>query len=369
MIRFQSIESLRGWMAWWVVVGHALHLAGFSGTSAEGGGINLLLRALTSGSTAVNVFIVISGFVICHLHFNRVEPYKLYIIRRFLRIFPIFFFCLMLAIFISPVYETVYLQDWVHGAVWRQDRLDLQETDFITHFLLHLSLLHGAIPDSLLPFSSSTFLAPAWSLSLEWQFYLVAPVLLVLLAKRFFIAACCASAMLAALLVMDTGVLGVWRYPSFLPISFQYFLLGISCRMILDAVDRPRQILLGTFILASLALSDWKVIVIWASFFAIVLMECDRLPRPQGILMRVIDLIALNPILYRIGTWSFSTYLVHIPVFSLVVGFGYWMFPEQMGRSISWGLIILAMLVTLPLSWLLYSWVERPFIRIGQRLR
>jgi peptidoglycan/LPS O-acetylase OafA/YrhL len=37
-------------------------------------------------------------------------------------------------------------------------------------------MLHGAVPDVLVRNAPSAFLIPAWSVSLEWQFYLVAPL-------------------------------------------------------------------------------------------------------------------------------------------------------------------------------------------------
>lgn len=41
---------------------------------------------------------------------------------------------------------------------------------------LHLLMLHGVVPEVLVARAPGAFLAPAWSVSLEWQFYLVAPL-------------------------------------------------------------------------------------------------------------------------------------------------------------------------------------------------
>ena len=41
------------------------------------------------------------------------------------------------------------------------------------HFAAHVLLLQGLIPQSLLPYAYITLLGPAWSLSTEWQFYLL----------------------------------------------------------------------------------------------------------------------------------------------------------------------------------------------------
>ena len=44
-------------------------------------------------------------------------------------------------------------------------------------------MLHGIVPETILPRSSIALLGPAWSISLEWQFYLVAPLLFLFLDK------------------------------------------------------------------------------------------------------------------------------------------------------------------------------------------
>ena len=41
------------------------------------------------------------------------------------------------------------------------------------HLLAHILLLQGVLPQGLLPYAYVTLLGPAWSLSTEWQFYLL----------------------------------------------------------------------------------------------------------------------------------------------------------------------------------------------------
>ncbi|HUN97489.1 MAG TPA: acyltransferase family protein, partial [Bradyrhizobium sp.] len=83
MKKFYSIEGLRGWLAWIVVLSHLVQT---SDVYAHGLGP----AALRAGQMAVLVFIIISGFVITHLVTERPEPYGSYLIRRFMRIFPLF---------------------------------------------------------------------------------------------------------------------------------------------------------------------------------------------------------------------------------------------------------------------------------------
>lgn len=43
------------------------------------------------------------------------------------------------------------------------------------NILAHIPLIHGLIPPSALPDAAAAFLGRAWSISTEWQFYLIAP--------------------------------------------------------------------------------------------------------------------------------------------------------------------------------------------------
>jgi peptidoglycan/LPS O-acetylase OafA/YrhL len=123
-------------MAWWVVVGHALHLAGVSSNLAESLFSELVLKVLMRGNTAVSVFIIISGFVIAHLLLIKRENYGRYLIRRWLRIFPVFLVCLIIALLLTPMYEAAYTGfEWVHQREMRLSRIALLQQFWIASSL------------------------------------------------------------------------------------------------------------------------------------------------------------------------------------------------------------------------------------------
>src|SRR5688572_28994913 len=81
--RFPAIEGLRAWLAMAVVASHLIQLSGLYLRNRPGA----LLYA--GGSVAVLVFVIVSGFVITHLVLGKREPYKVYVGRRFFRLFPV----------------------------------------------------------------------------------------------------------------------------------------------------------------------------------------------------------------------------------------------------------------------------------------
>ncbi|MBC4671612.1 acyltransferase [Klebsiella quasipneumoniae] len=79
----RELEGLRGIMALWVVFGHSLaSLPAFS----------TRIPPTALNSYAVDVFIILSGFVIFFMLDNKKQVYSDYITQRFFRIFPIYIF-------------------------------------------------------------------------------------------------------------------------------------------------------------------------------------------------------------------------------------------------------------------------------------
>ena len=70
-------------LAWAVVFSHLVY---FSDIYTHGFGA--LISHL--GRPAVLIFVIVSGFVITHAIIERPEPYRSYLTRRFMRIFPLF---------------------------------------------------------------------------------------------------------------------------------------------------------------------------------------------------------------------------------------------------------------------------------------
>lgn len=375
MHKYQSIESLRAYMAWWVCLGHGLQLMGvWSAADAvrlsgiEGRLFEIIITTFLSGGSAVRVFIMVSGFVIAHLILEGREPYGKYITRRFFRLMPVMLVCVILALVTTPLYVAAYIDpSYMLDRQMRIDRLNEQSLNFWPHALAHATLFHGLIPVDLLPFAGTTFLAPAWSIGLEWQFYLIAPFLVIYLSRS--INASLAVAVIfvgAKYLVAHQEVLH-WQYDSFFFKVPDLFLIGIFTRI---AIGRLRTGaggagLLGLAVLL-LFLQDFRTAAVWFGFLIVLFYESGLFSLP--VLRTPMQWLFLNDRVSTLGRWSYSTYLVHVPVFSVVVGVYVLNVGVENVDQYFVGLLLLGCApIIAVLSGLMYRYIEAPPMRFIKR--
>jgi len=348
---FKGIEGTRGWLAWAVV---ATHISVFTGlTKIVPHGVWLHIP----GDDAVRVFIIISGFVITHLVLTKAEPYGLYIARRFLRIFPAYLVCLAIGILIAPLsvdavetyrYSEPYqLRDFLivaqqyHHHLW-------------AHIVAHLLLLQGVLSNHVLPQSQMMFLPPAWSLSLEWQFYLVAPAWIYAL-RRFPVVTVIGT--LVAWQFWNRHLSGGYVMPSALPASGLYFLIGMASRLLIKYLPKTERYPFAEIIAcAALALldKDFIPLVVWVALVAYF-----QQPKTWPILDGALAKAA--------GARSYSVYLLHIPLIYL----GLYLSARVLHLSLWWTealSIALTVLGVLIGSELIFRYVETPAINFARSL-
>ena len=215
MTWFRGLEGVRAWLALAVLVEHVVGLTALPDHHPA------TRQLVHAGDSAVSVFIVISGFVITHMILERHEPYPLYLARRLLRLYPVYAVCLVLGLVSTLLLNRIMpLQPWGAAIPFTQAmaraRASLAGNGLPLHLALHLSLLHGLVPDNLLFRAQLALLTPAWSLSLEWQFYLLAP-LVVLALRRPDTTLLVTAIALGLYLLARKGVPGPYLMPSLLP--------------------------------------------------------------------------------------------------------------------------------------------------------
>ncbi len=350
---YKGIEGLRAWLAWTVVISHVALL---SGAAAKSG---IASKIGDAGHYAVLVFIIISGFVITHLIVTKSEPYGIYILRRALRIYPLYAFALCLGVLVAPLAFQAFTDYAFTIELQRHHQLvQAQEYSqrFWPHLLANIFLVQGMIPNWVMDESQYMFIGQAWSLSLEWQFYLVAPFVIAALSNRRTALAMVILALAAYIVYLKFFVTGFYN-PSLLLGAGPYFLVGIGTRLAIERMPTlkryPLEVVVGSFALYFpahdlVALSVWVAVVCylrWDGSFAPI----------DGKLANVA------------GLRSYSVYLIHEPVMVLVLWLLISIFKTPLWITISAGTIG-TVIGTIALAEICYRTIERPGIQFGRRL-
>jgi peptidoglycan/LPS O-acetylase OafA/YrhL len=354
-----QFETLRGIAATWVFISHALLIAEFP------------LPLLSNGDLAVDVFVLLSGFVITLLVLRRPEPYGWYIFRRGIRLYPLYFIALMLGWATQGLYQPV-IGESLFGTMAQANffqRVAIIEASLPEHLALHLTMLHGAVPDAILPLSALAFSGPLWSISLEWQFYLVAPLLIWCLDVRQ-----PGRIRWAAIAVVATIIINVisrlyWHadVPSFLPLRLPLFAAGIVSGVFWQRAQEVSLVRLGAILtgvamllvvsrISPIPLAAW-VVTYWAAAAAGRSSWADRFNH----------FLMLKPLRW-LGERSYGVYVLHMPV---VLAISAWLivpYARAWGQAVTLVALFACFPVVLLLAAVLYRTVERPVVNWAKRL-
>ena len=346
---FKGIEGARGWLAWMVVATHVI-------VSTPLVYLDALAALIPLAQWAVKVFIIISGFVITHLLMSARETYPIYLVRRALRIYPAYLVALAAGILAAPLLPDLIASfpmqppHDIHQGILTARTIE----DPGLQLLLHLSLFQGLVPEELLPGAQHGFVPPAWSLSLEWQFYLIAPLFVAIARIR---PALTAAVVGLLWLAYELGAFGHFSNPSLIAGVGWYFLAGIFSRLHFDRLPSFRRFpLAGLLALAPLALvaPELVPVIAWLALLAYLRSECEWAPLDG-----------------RIARWfgarSYAVYILHHPIVLFSAWFA-WRVLDLPTRPAILVAAASALLLVLVASELVYRWVERPAILFGKRL-
>ena len=312
-------------------------------------------RIFIGGFIGVDIFFVISGFLISTIilsslerdRFNLVEFY----VRRILRIFPalilMFVATLLLGWFI--LFSDEFKQLGVHTAA---------AAGFIQNFILWREI--GYFDNA----SQTKPLLHLWSLVIEEQYYLLWPLLLVFIWRRHwnFLKV---TGLIATISFVSSCYLGHYNPMAafYLPISrFWELMIGgmlaYAALHLPSIVDRNRNgrsilgfgLLVAGFILLNRcpsASNYWNFLPIWGSFFLI----------SAGPDVWLNKKLFGNSLITRIGLISYPLYLWHWPLltFTYILGGAN---PSKESR-------VLAISFAFLLAWITFRFVEKP-VRFGK---
>lgn len=369
--RFEEIEGLRGWLSWTVVFWHVIQYTGLNGH------YRLLGSAAGLAHLAVEMFIVLSGFVVTHLLLSRKESYARYLSRRAFRLFPLYLIGAVTGIFATGLAaQAVEHVPWAHDPAFTYGKTLIatyasQKAYFPVHAVLHMFLLQGAVPDSILPYSSAALIGPAWSLSLEWQFYLIAPLLIGgLVSRRWW--AVTLIAIVGAYLADRANLFGSYRLMSSFPSAALLFLTGIVSRLRFGWLGRvirsPTPVALAG--LAAASLPGFTAFGLWVAFFAFLVSNAQnggKGGKGGSIMARGWATMFGSRTARFIGARSYGVYVVHWPLLQIIL----FLLQDEFSADVTISACMLAAALipaTLIIAELLHHAVERPMIRIGSQL-
>jgi peptidoglycan/LPS O-acetylase OafA/YrhL len=381
-MKINAIEGLRAYLAWYVVIGHTLHFSGYMAPH------NSLQFLATQGAFAVDIFIIISGFVIFYLLDRRKEAYKPYMIRRFFRIYPLFLVALVAGLLLSNIrLENLEIGSQLAPETtnYLKHRWETHSANKVIYLLPALFMFHGLIPQAVLPYASTAFNGPIWSISLEMQFYALAPFIIIGLVSRKIRPIFCT---LLAIAAVFEGSFIRTELGSFLIEHLNWFMLGWLSYFIFKYAEVYKAIIskipisLGAASILVIflyfnqdikSLILWKVgfrqipylpLLIWIVFFAFII---DSLKSEPPIPYKLFKIVFENTLILELGKLSYSTYLLHIPILTIVLNFILRLNIPETKNDLFISLLAISMPLIYIVSKLAYEIIELPGIKMGSR--
>jgi peptidoglycan/LPS O-acetylase OafA/YrhL len=351
--RVEFLDAMRGIAIAMVIVNHAGSITGLTGW----------LRHFTGlMSYGVQMFFVISAYTIfmtyaASLNKGAATPARDFLIRRLFRIVPVYWMGIVL-------YTVVYGMEsrgWLPGPeLW--------------HFPLHIFLLNIWHPDV-----QSSVVPGGWSISVEVMFYLIVPLCFTLVRDV-------KQAMAFTAIAMVAGPLAVGAFAH----AIAPQLADMSPVLLKHWWERNPLNQLGCFgvgIFLYFAVKagwhkrfeHWRPNVGLMLFAAALVIAGDssRIAFPQsqhlfalafgafGLALAAIPWrVIVNQCSVFLGRISYSGYLLHFLVLKQLT----LVFPGEPGAGYFLAIVGSAFVLTIPLAYLSYVWIEQPSIGLGKKL-
>jgi peptidoglycan/LPS O-acetylase OafA/YrhL len=356
MKHIKEFDGLRGLLALWVFATHVIELGPYPGLASP-------IRAYL----AVDIFIILSGFVIFHL-LNTGEDYRTFITRRWFRLFPVFAVCFLIALIL-----------YVGRSAEDETAFGMGSTRKLApHLVAHALMLHGVVPDEILPHAARAILPPAWSISVEWQFYLLAPLLFAFVVRPNWKLGLVMVVLLGARILHDAAHASAggralhFEMAAFLPLRLEFFAVGAGSYALWQWLlerNRPLNVprLCYALLLPVLILVAKKspAIAFWlAGLATLVSVHFGSAPSMARHLSRFLN----SSLLQFLGKISYPLYLLHLPALVIVRRLMELTLPEWRAPVFQVVFVIAGLAATIGGAWLLHHLVEHPMIQSGKRL-
>ncbi|HEY7842383.1 MAG TPA: acyltransferase [Bradyrhizobium sp.] len=325
MQTFHGVQAMRGLAALAVVCGHAVTArADLPAHSAAEGALTIL-------ASGVDVFFVISGFIIAATAASRPNAME-FAFRRAVRIFPVYWLVLLAA---------AASAHWIALAPEDRPALDL-----------------GLIFAWTYP---NWYIAPAWSIAFELHFYAAVAVILAIAPHRLFQLLFAGLAVVAIAIIFHAPF-GIYGHPLVLE-----FGEGVAIAYLLQ---RKNELPYSPYILAVSAVlfaAGWYWIFVHGTSDP----QSARVPTyglGAGCLIYAVVSAELNgarfsSLLQWLGKISYSLYISHYLLIKWLASF------TELWRISPAGVIIASILLSIGLAALLHVLIEAPTLNWGRRFR
>lgn len=357
--RFAFIEGMRAVAALVVIWNHVFAEVITPSPASLSPALNLMGNLMVLGHLSVTTFIVLSGFCLMLplVKAEEIAPLNLgeFFRRRARRILPPYYFALILCLLLAFA-----LRNYPMG-IHYDSVTAIRTSDIAAHFLL----IHNV-------FGTGKINYVFWSIATEWQLYFLFPVLIALF-RRFGVLQITLTAVVAGLalyaLAVDTRMSRMnLHYLGFFAMGMMAARIALSSHRRWSHLQNPvvlRALILlnAAVVILLLANLGWRdpirEFVIYDIFVAVAtfatLILCTR---QQGLLRRF---FSWKPFA-AIGTFSYSVYLMHVPVLALLLGLV--VRPLGLGRDTEfWILATVGTGMVIGTCYLFFWCFERPFLR------
>ena len=344
-----SLTILRAFASWWVVIYH------FRKMSPYTSGLDIFV--LNFGWVGVDIFFVLSGFVLAYVYGPSIEGQNFdfwqFLVKRFARIYPVHLLTLALTVAIATALLAVNPKASLAAQLFANSGTGY---DPVRTILAQLLLIHAWGVEKI-----GHFNAPSWSISAEWFAYLFFPVVAYAILRLSRTAAVATGIIVFllfnafALAWLGVPLAGLNENFGILRIMPE-FCLGIAAFMLFRTVRIRRH---WALLLLLAAVSGFYLQYLFGNglwliaplaFFLVLCVSWLDAFLPQD--------AKVTRLLRYLGEISYSTYMVHtivlILIWPLFTRFG------ARGWQVQSLLFVLAGLMVAAASSALYHWVEIP---------
>ena len=357
MKRLPQLDGIRGIAILMVLV---WHYGLMQTTVAPNGALWFCARALLLTWSGVNLFFVLSGFLIVGILLDQScasNYFRIFYLRRACRILPLYL--LLLAIFISCIATGISTYPrfrWLFSnsmPLWSY-------AAFVQNFFMGIRNDFGG-----------NVLSVTWSLAVEEQFYLLIPLLIYVLPRRLVFVVLLGGVLAAPVFRYNLpGLLSLVSTPSCADALLSGACLAMlvrSARFLAVAREHQDKLLVGCFIFLAgavvMTVAEASLVSglahIWLAGLYTLLILVTYLNVHPG-LGRLLS----QPVLVWFGRLSYGIYLFHEPVQGLFYGLLRGRDPNIIETS-DIPITGLSLVVTLLLATLSYRYLESPILKLG----